>query len=99
MARQKRQSYSATLKGKVAMEALREAHTVAEIASKHKIHPTLVTRWKGQAVAGLPDLFADGRTSGRGGNSGNEEKLARELYEQIGRLKMENDWLKKKLEL
>jgi len=95
MANQKRQTYSTKLKSRVAMEAFKEANTVAEIACKHKIHSTLVGKWKKQAEAGLPGIFADGRTVGRRGVRATEVRPLRELYEQVGRLKMENEWLKK----
>lgn len=96
MARTKRKTYNARFKGRVAVEALREGCTVAEIASKNGVHSTLVSKWKQHALAGIPDLFLDGRTCDAKRPTG-DDKLVRELYEQIGRLKMENEWLKKKL--
>lgn len=97
--RKKRQTYSAKKKAKVAVDALKEANTVAELACRHSVHTTQVTKWKQHALAGIPDLFADGRsTAGAIGKEDRErDRLIRDLYEQVGRLKMENDWLKKKL--
>jgi transposase-like protein len=65
--------------------------STAELASKFGIHTSQVTAWKKQLLAGAPELFADGRT--RQAESSADEQ---ELYEQIGRLKMEVEWLKKK---
>ncbi len=88
----KRRQHSAELKSRVALEAIRGVSTVQEIAGKYEVHPTLVAKWKKEALAGLPGVFSNG--SGKRDKS--EERLREQLYEQIGRLKMENDWLKKK---
>lgn len=87
----KRRSFSGSFKAKVALAAARGDRSTAELASKFGIHTSQVTAWKKQLLAGAADLFADGRTR-------QEEPSAeeRELYEQIGRLKMELEWLKKK---
>jgi putative transposase len=61
------------------------------LAAKFGVHTSQVTAWKKQLLAGVPELFADGRV--RKDESSAEEE---ELYEQIGRLKMEVEWLKKK---
>ena len=97
--RRKRQAYSAKTKTKVAVDALKEANTIAEVACRHSVHTTQVTKWKRQALAGMPELFADGRSqvAAIGAEDRERDRLIRELYEQVGRLKMENDWLKKKL--
>jgi len=91
----KRRQHSAELKAKVALAALRGVSTVQEIASKYEVHPTLVAKWKKEALAGLPGVFSNG--AGKQGRD--EERLREQLYEQIGRLKVENDWLKKKTDL
>ena len=88
----KRRQHSAELKSKVAVEAIRGVSTVQEIAGKYEVHPTLVTKWKKEALAGIPGVFTDGLKR----RDTNEERLREQLYEQIGRLKVENDWLKKK---
>ena len=87
----KRRSFSAAFKAKVALAAARGDKTTAELASKFGVHSGQVTAWKKQLLAGAPELFADGRRR-REERSADEE----ELYEQIGRLKMEVEWLKKK---
>jgi len=90
-----RRRHSAELKAKVALDALRGVSTVQEIAGRYEVHPTLVAKWKKEALAGLPAVFANGA-----GKQGKEDARERErLYEQIGRLKVENDWLKKKAAL
>ena len=88
----KRRRHSAELKSKVGVAAIRGVMTVQEIASKYEVHPTLVAKWKKEALAGLPTVFSNGA----GKRDKNEERLREQLYEQIGRLKVENDWLKKK---
>jgi transposase-like protein len=87
----KRRSIGAALKAKVALAAAKGDKTTAELASKFGVHASQVTSWKKQLLTGVPDLFADGRS--RKEDSSPDEQ---ELYEQIGRLKMEVEWLKKK---
>ena len=87
----KRRSFSAAFKAKVALAASRGDRTTAELAAKFGVHTSQVTAWKKQLLSGAPELFADGRA--RKDESSAEEE---ELYEQIGRLKMEVEWLKKK---
>lgn len=91
----KRRQHSAELKSKVAVAAIRGVSTVQQIAGKYEVHPTLVAKWKNEAVAGLPAVFSNGT----GKRDESEARLREQLYEQIGRLKVENDWLKKKAEL
>jgi len=91
----KRRQHSAELKAKVAVAAIRGVSTVQEIASKYEVHPTLVAKWKKEAVAGLSMVFSNGT----GKHDKEEARLREQLYEQIGRLKVENDWLKKKADL
>jgi transposase-like protein len=88
----KRTKYPAGFKAQVALAALKEDRTVNELASKFDVHPTLVHGWKKQLLAGAESVFSDG-----GKAAGTDaELLQAELYEQIGRLKMELEWLKKK---
>ena len=87
----KRRSFSAVFKAKVALAAARGDRSTAELAAEFSIHTSQVTSWKKQLLAGAPELFADGRS--RQDETSAEEQ---ELYEQIGRLKMEVEWLKKK---
>ena len=81
------------MKAKVAVEALRGVRTLGEIASEYQVHPTQITKWKKQALAGLSEVFSDGRAR----QDQAETQLRDRLYEEIGRLKFELDWLKKKL--
>jgi len=90
-----RKHYSAELKAKVALEALKGQQTVNEIASRYGVHPNLVTNWKKLALEQLPDLFSDRRNRA----ARDEEELKAQLYQQIGQLKVELDWLKKKVGL
>jgi transposase-like protein len=91
MGRQRRQ-FSGEFKAKVALEAIKGQHTVREIASRYSVHPNVVTQWKRQALQELPVVFSDGRAH----RERDDEQEKAELYEQIGRLKMELEWLKKK---
>jgi len=86
----KRRTFSGAFKARVAFAAVRGDRTTAELASKFGVHGNQVSAWKKQLLEGAPGLFADVRT--REANGTAEE----ELYEQIGRLKMEVEWLKKK---
>lgn len=87
-----RRKLEASLKAAVAREALREQKTVAQSASQYEVHATQVSAWKRQALQQLPSLF--GSTSGV--HACEQASTEAELYEQIGRLKMELEWLKKK---
>lgn len=87
-----RNNYSAEFKTKVALAALKGEKTVNEIASLYGVHPNLVMAWKRQAVAAVPDAFSTRRAS----LEKDDEALKAQLYQQIGQLKVELDWLKKK---
>ena len=84
--------YSPSFKAKLALEAIREEETVAELASRYGIHPTQIKRWKKAAAEGMIELFTDRR----GKREEEKNLLIEELYREIGRLKVELDWLKKK---
>jgi transposase-like protein len=88
----KRRQYTANFKFKIALEALGEAKTINEIASKYGVHPTMVRNWKKQLMSEGADVFQ--RTTKRKTPELGVNEA--ELYEQIGRLKMELEWLKKK---
>ena len=91
MKRQRRQ-YSADWKAKVALEAIKGQRTVQEIASHYEVHPTLVTHWKKQLLEGAAEIFSNGKRA----TAEADEELKGELYQQIGKLQVEVDWLKKK---
>ncbi len=88
----KRKSYPAAFKAQVAMAALKEDRTANQLASKFDVHPTLIHGWKKQLLAGAESIFSDGAKTA----AVDAEAVQAELYEQIGRLKMELEWLKKK---
>ena len=87
-----RKTYSAELKAKIALEAIKGQRTVNEIASQYGVHPNQVTNWKKQVVEELPQLFSTARHRA----AQEEEAIKAQLYQQIGQLKVELDWLKKK---
>ena len=86
-----RKRYDAAFKARVALEAIKGERTIAEIASATGVHPNQISKWKKQALEELPGLFTGGRKKER-----DSEELESELYKQIGQLKVELDWLKKK---
>jgi putative transposase len=87
----KRRVFGAAFKAKVALAAVRGDKTTAQLASEFSVHTSQVTAWKKQLLEQAAGLFEDGRPR-RDEQTANEP----ELYEQIGRLKMEVEWLKKK---
>ena len=89
-----RKQYSAKFKAQVAVEALRGEKTLGQLGAQFKVHPIQIAKWRKSALAQMPELFVDGRTRQK---SGGNEAETDSLYEQIGRLKVELDWLKKKV--
>ena len=89
---QTRKNHPPSLKAKVAVEAIKAHKTTAQIAQTFGVHPTQVGIWKHQAITGLPDVFGNGREQVR--QQADTEKA--ELYQQIGQLKVELDFLKKR---
>ena len=88
-----RRNHGAAFKAKVALEALKGELTVAEIAAKHGIHQSLVNEWKRHVVEGASGLFEKGGCRSERAS----EAMTDELYKQIGQLKVENDFLGRKL--
>jgi transposase len=88
----KRKSHTAAFKAQVALAVVKQDRTANEVASQFGVHPTLVHAWKKQLLQGAEQVFGPGVKVG----DGEAEARQAELYEQIGRLKMELEWLKKK---
>ena len=88
----KRKQHNATFKSRVALEALRGDQTIAELAAKYEIHPTLVTKWKKQAVDGLADVFSSKGRTGQGNQPPVRDQRA---HAKIGELTVERDFLAK----
>ena len=87
-----RKRHGAAFKAKVALEAIRGERSVNELAGLYQVHPTQIAAWKKQALSGLPELFAGVGQKARQ----DEEALKARLYQEIGQLKVELDFLKKK---
>jgi transposase len=89
----RRRTYDAAFRARVALEAIRNGRTLAEISGEYKVHPNMIVKWKKEAISKFPQLFqkADNTILME-----SKEKID-ELYMEIGKLKMESDYLKKKL--
>lgn len=90
--KQPRKTYTTDFKVKIALEAIKAQRTINEIASYYSLHPNLVMNWKKQAIESLPEVFSARRER----NEIEDQVLKEQLYQQIGQLKVELDWLKKK---
>jgi len=88
----RRKRHSAEFKAKIALLAIKGEERVNEIAQHYQIHPGQVTQWKHQALEHLPELFSNGWSRAEQ----SEADLKNHLYQEIGQLKVELDWLKKK---
>lgn len=88
-----RKQHHADFKAKVAVAAIRGDKTMAELASQYGLHPNQIVQWKKQALDALPQIFSDRRMK----PDREREQHEAELYQQIGQLKVELDWLKKNL--
>ena len=88
----KRKQHTAAFKAQVALAAIKGDRTVNELAGQFGVHPTLIHAWKKQLLAGAEVVFASGVKV----DAGDAEARQAELFEQIGRLKMELEWVKKK---
>jgi transposase-like protein len=88
-----RKQHSPQFKARVATEAIRGEKTLSQLGSQFKVHPMQIAKWRKSALEQLPELFVDGRTRKDQRSEANNGAL----YEEIGRLKVELDWLKKKV--
>ena len=88
----RRRNHGAQFKAQVALAAAKGDKTLAELANEYEVHPNQITQWKKQLFESLPEIFSHRRKNERY----EQEELTAELYQQIGQLKVELDWLKKK---
>ena len=86
-----RKQHGPNFKAKVALEAVKGDQTMAELASQHGVHPTQIAKWKRHLLDELPELFKSKDKKNK-----NSKELQDTLYQEIGQLKVELDWLKKK---
>ena len=87
-----RRNHDSAFKAKVALEAVKGEKTIAQISSEFGVHPNQIRQWRKQLIEELPGIFSDKRKKA----DMDREELESELYKQIGQLKVELDWLKKK---
>lgn len=88
-----KRSHPAAFKAKVALDLIKEVDSLAAVASKYSIHPTQARQWKMQMLDNIEALFSDKPSTALK----EKDELIDQLYRQIGQLKVELDWLKKKL--
>nr|VFJ97686.1 MAG: transposase [Candidatus Kentron sp. H] len=88
-----RKRYPGNFKAKVALEAIKAEDTIAELSSKFEVHRVQIMRWKKEVLKALPEVFSVRKDR----KKKDQAELIDELYKQIGKLKVENDWLKKNL--
>jgi transposase-like protein len=86
-----RKHHSKEFKARVAMEALKERKTLSELASEFGVHPVQISQWKRQLLEGAPHLFGSEQRKEKA-----QEELVNQLYQQIGQLQTELEWLRKK---
>ena len=90
----KRKQYSSEFKAKVALAALRNEETVAQLAARYEVHPTMIHTWKRNLLDGVASIFDKGQKRNK-----QAEAKVDELYRHIGKLKVERDFLSRKLSL
>ena len=89
----KRKRYSAEFKAKVALDAIKEQKTLSDLSNQYQIHSVQISNWKKQLLDGSALIFKNSTNN----NQKKQQNLEAHLYQEIGRLKIELDWLKKKL--
>ena len=92
MANTRQKRHPAAFKAKVALEAVKQTRTLAELSQAFQVHLVQISQWKKQLLDGIETLFENGTTA----RQPDHEKIQTELYEQLGRLQMELAWVKKK---
>jgi transposase-like protein len=92
MSKKNRRKLSAEFKAQVGLEALKGVDPVHMIAAKHEVHPVQVSQWKKEVLERLPEVFATKAPPGAADEAAREAQL----YQKIGQLEMELEWLKKK---
>ena len=90
----KRKIYPKELKARVALEALKEAKTIAELSSEYEVHSNMISKWKKQLQENITDIFIR-----KNEQEPDAQQQIENLYKEIGRIQVENAWLKKKLGL
>jgi len=91
----KRRTHDAAFKAKVALEAVKGEKTIAQLAAGYGVHPNQIGQWKKRLLQDLPLLFSEKRRE----EEKDRDELEAELYRQIGQLKVELEWVKKKSQL
>ena len=97
-----RKQHTAAFKAKIVLETLRETKTLAQVsfaanervAAENQIHPTLLSKWRTEALSAFPDLFERGAKTAE--KSDAQEQRIEQLYQEVGRLTLQVNWLKKK---
>jgi transposase-like protein len=92
MSKKNRRKFSPEFKAKVGLEALKGIETIHTIAAKHEVHPTQISLWKSEVLERLPEVFATKAPPSVAQTAAHEARL----YQKIGQLEVELDWLKKK---
>ncbi len=93
MTRQTRRKFSAEFKTKVVLEALKERHSIEELARTYELHPNQISLWKKDFLSRAASVFSNAPAA-----SAQQDPQTEKLYAQIGELQFENSWLKKKLQ-
>jgi transposase len=93
--KKERRKFSAAFKAEVALEAIHGVLTVSELAQKYEVHPVQIAQWKKEVLSRASTLFEDNKK--QRSEMSNMQNERDELFKQLGELKFQNEWLKKKL--